>query len=129
MSVVSAFVVVAGASIDLGAIWLLLRGRKATSVTEIRAITNRARILAAIACLLGLVVPVTGAAFALNTIESVAPDQRAVALTERISAAMDGGILPSIFAMPSLLIALFLMARSRTIQRQSGAPESDLGPP
>jgi biopolymer transport protein ExbB/TolQ len=128
MSVISALVVVAGASIDMIAIWHFLRGRNETSPARIRSISSRAKMLAAAALLVGLVAPVAGVAFAFNSVESVAPEQRAVALAERISEAMNDAILGTSFAVPSLIIALLLMGRSRAIQRQSAATEPGLGP-
>jgi len=128
MSVVSVLVVVAGASIDIAATWHLLRGRKETSPALIRRISSRARMLAAAAVLVSFVAPVAGVAFAFNSIESVAPEQRAVALAERISESMHDGILGASFAVPSVIIALLLMGRSRAIQRQTAATEPGLGP-
>ena len=128
MSVISVLVVVAGASIDIVATWHLLRGRKATSPALIRRISRSAKIFAAAAVLVSFVAPVVGVAFAFNSIESVAPEQRAVALAERISEAMQGAILGAIFAVPSLIIVLLLMGRSRAIQRQSAATEAGVGP-
>jgi hypothetical protein len=93
MSVVSGSVIVAGAAIDIAATWQLLRGRKETSATRIHAIASHARMLVAGACLISIAIPVAAVAFAFKAIESLAPEERAGALAERISEAMNGAIL------------------------------------
>jgi len=123
MSAISLFVVVAGVTIDLVAAWHLLRGWKETSEARIRAITNRTRMLAALAFFLGFSAPVAGVAIAFKTAESVDPEQRAASLAEGISEAMNGALLGMLFAVPCLIIALFLKRRSRVIQRMSAVTE------
>lgn len=123
MSLVAVFVVSVCATLDVVAIWLLVRGVKETSAVRIRAISRRARILAALACLLCLIAPVASVALSFNAIESVAPDQRATALAEGISAAMNSAMLGAIVAVPTFIIAIVLTRRSRAM-RDAGASTS-----
>jgi hypothetical protein len=89
----------------------------------VRALGNRARTLTLLALFLGFVAPVASVAVAFNAEESVALEQRAAALTDRISEAMNGAIWGLTFALPSLAVTLMLMGRARAIEREGTAQE------
>jgi len=124
MSLVSVFVVFAGAAIDLAAAGYFLRGRKETSPERIETLSRRARALAAVALLLGVVAPVVGVVLALKSIDSVDPQDRVVLFVVHISEVMNGAILGLVFAVPSLIVALLLMRRSRALK---AAPRDSTG--
>ncbi|HET7541366.1 MAG TPA: MotA/TolQ/ExbB proton channel family protein [Polyangiaceae bacterium] len=109
----------AGVTINLAAAWQLLRARGETSPARLRPIGHRVRALAVIALFLGFIAPVVGVVLAFQRVGSVAVERRAIAMAEGISQAMNSALLGFALALPSLIIAIYLMQRTRAAQRQN----------
>ena len=113
MQVISVGLAAATAIVASISVTQLVRGQRESSAGRLRQLSTRARVLAAVACFLGLLAPVVSVTHAFTTVASVLPEDRAKVLAGGISAAMDDALWIELLVAPTVIIAFLLAKRSR----------------